>query len=808
MFKVADNSKLRFSLGMKIGLGFGVSATITILVGLVGIFGLARIATTNDKTAIANAAFVSINDLHQSFSNYLNSLSQADADSAEKKMATVLQTIDQIDNGDDHFRAARRSLTDLKSQIVAVGSSASELIKALTEIDSLSQSMTNSINQMSSQAEKLSGEALDLEHKSLKTLNTVNTVSPLIDQFTAAVFRCAELVQQYAATNDESIVATISETINTLNNLMSGMLVAKLDNSVATTAATMKDMIADARRDLDALAGLRSKALAAGATDIEKAKFYSAAKALSIAFDTIAARANSIRLVFVSTRNAAVHDLQTAGQKRNSSSDVSFVGQKTSQAVSSLILATKDFMANGGKTDPKIVKDQIAQLQETANDNDAAGSTTGMEDTVKKYGAAFNTVVNAMKTQQAVTKAAESSVNTAIVNISDISASILNDTTTTTTYQRLVAFAVLALGCLATLAFAILTTRSVRNPINALTNIMARLASGDTEVAPPGVDRSDEIGEMSRTVEIFRDAAIEKRRLEVKSAEEMQVRVERQGQIDTMIREFRAEVEQMLAGMAEQTRKMQDTAQRLNTAADESQRQALSASASSSEASENVSTVAASAEELAASVNEISMRVQKTVEIVGAASGQASDSNNRIVSLAESAARIGDVVKLIRSIADQTNLLALNATIEAARAGDAGKGFAVVASEVKILADQTAKATQEIAIQVDGIQSATSAAVDSIGGITHSMQTVNDYTASIAAAVGQQGSATSEISRSAQGASQGTQMVAYSMDTLVRTSEDTTEAAAEMGAVARKVIAANATLTRTIDTFLETVAAA
>jgi methyl-accepting chemotaxis protein len=370
------------------------------------------------------------------------------------------------------------------------------------------------------------------------------------------------------------------------------------------------------------------------------------------------------------------------------------------------------------------------------------------------------------------------------------------------------ALGVLALGCLVTIVFATLTSRAVRNPIAALTGIMARLADGDTNVTPPGVDRSDEIGEMSRTVEVFRDAAIEKGRLEAQASDEAAVRAERQARIDGMIRDFRAEAERMLRGLADQTARMQGTAQRLNEAADQSQRQALSASGATTEASENVSTVAASAEELAASVDEIASRVRRTVEIVSMASDQATDSNDRIAGLARSAARIGDVVKLIRSIADQTNLLALNATIEAARAGDAGKGFAVVAAEVKQLADQTAKATQEIAAQVDGIQTATREAVHSIGTITQSMATVNDYTASIAAAVAQQGSATSEISRNAQGASLGTQMVASSMDTLVRTSQDTTVAATEVNAVAHEVTTANATLTRTIDHFLETVAIA
>ena len=413
-------------------------------------------------------------------------------------------------------------------------------------------------------------------------------------------------------------------------------------------------------------------------------------------------------------------------------------------------------------------------MADVAKKTDASGATTGLTDIVGSYGTSFDAVVDVLKTQDVVRKKAEAAANAAVKNISEIASDILDQTNHITSFQRILSLAALAFGCLITLIFATTTARSVRNPINALTKIMARLAEGDTSVTAPGAGRSDEIGEMSRTVEVFRDAAIEKRRLETEAGAEAIMRTERQGRIDTMISSFRGEIERLLAGVADQARKMEGAARRLNDASGHSQRQVVSASGATSEASQNVSTVAASAEELAASIHEISTRVKKTVDIVGMASEQASQSNDRIAGLAQSASRIGDVVKLIRSIADQTNLLALNATIEAARAGESGRGFAVVAAEVKQLADQTAKATQDIASQVDGIQIATRQAVESIGEITRSMETVNDYTASIAIAVAEQGSATSEISRNAHGASQGTQVVAHSMDTLVRTAEDTT----------------------------------
>jgi methyl-accepting chemotaxis protein len=793
---------------MKIGLGFAVGALITVAVGVVGIAGLTRIAGTIDKTAVANRAFVAMSELHQSFSDYLASHKSADAQTVTRKIATLGETIGQLDNGDQNFAHARSALASLTSQLAMVATSNEKFTSALAEIDGLSQQLSASVDQISAQANKVTASAAADEAAAIKSLNAVNNVNPLIDQFTAAVFKSSSLVQKYVATGDDGVEQNLLATTDKLSSLLSGMTTFQLDASIPKVAATIADMIKEARANAEALPTLYAKATAAGATAEDKDALADAANGLSFSYESISARSNSIRIVFVNTRNAAVRLLQNAGQKRNNANDIALIGQKTSQAISSLVIATKDFLAAGNQADVKRVTAEIDKMMDVATNDDDAGATTGLADIVTKYRAAFQTVIAVLTSETTVTKSAQAAAADAVASISAISDKILDETAKTTSSQRLLALATLGLGCIVTIVFAIWTARSVRNPINALTRIMGRLADGDTNVAPPGVNRSDEIGAMSRTVEIFRDAAIEKRRLEADASAEATERAARQARIDAMIRDFRAEVERMLAGVADQTAKMQGTAQRLNQAADQSQRQALSASGASSEASENVSTVAASAEELAASVTEIAMRVQKTVEIVGTASDQASVSNERIASLAQSAARIGDVVKLIRSIADQTNLLALNATIEAARAGDAGKGFAVVAAEVKQLADQTAKATQDIAAQVDGIQTATRQAVDSIGGITQSMSAVNSYTASIASAVSQQGAATSEISRNAQGASQGTQMVAQSMDTLVKTSEDTTEAASEVNSVAREVTAANATLTRTIDHFLQTVAAA
>ena len=359
-----------------------------------------------------------------------------------------------------------------------------------------------------------------------------------------------------------------------------------------------------------------------------------------------------------------------------------------------------------------------------------------------------------------------------------------------------------------TLLLAILASRSISRPIISLVEGMKGLASGSTSGEIEGTGRADEIGEMSRAVVVFRDNAVERMRLEEQARAEGAERSRRQRHVEDLIAGFRTVAERMLRDLQLQAGNLQSTAQSLSNVADQSAGQAVEAARASQEASANVSTVAASAEELSASIREIAERVAQTVVRVDEASRQAASSNGKIAGLASSATRIGNVVSLIRSIAEQTNLLALNATIEAARAGNAGKGFAVVAAEVKQLADQTARATHEIASQVEGIQMSTGDTVQVIEQITCSMREVNEYTASIAAAVEEQGAATAEISRNALGAADSTVSVAKTLGDLSTATRHTTNAAEQMRGVARAVTGVSGGLSQTVERFLSEVAAA
>src|ERR1700691_1039335 len=274
--------------------------------------------------------------------------------------------------------------------------------------------------------------------------------------------------------------------------------------------------------------------------------------------------------------------------------------------------------------------------------------------------------------------------------------------------------------------------RSISRPLGQLGARMRGLADGELDADIPGIERGDEVGAMAATVQIFKDNALRIRGLETIEAETQQrVAAERRATMENIANDFERSVKGIVSSVATAAAGMQTTAQSMTATASDASARAATVGAASDSASNNVGTVAAAAEELSSSVAEISRQVTQSSRIAAQAVGDAGRTNAIVQVLSTGAEKIGEVVKLIHSIAAQTNLLALNATIEAARAGESGRGFAVVASEVKALANQTAKATEEIAAQVSAMQSSTSEAVLSIGGITETIGQVREITTSI-----------------------------------------------------------------------------
>lgn len=337
-----------------------------------------------------------------------------------------------------------------------------------------------------------------------------------------------------------------------------------------------------------------------------------------------------------------------------------------------------------------------------------------------------------------------------------------------------------------------LVAQTITRPISGLTGAMSKLAGGDNGVDIPAIERSDEIGDMARTVKVFQRAAIEKVKMEAQQASEQAERERRAKLLEQHVASFDASIGEVVGAVGDGAATMRTSAEAMASAASDASERSTAVAAASEEAATNVQTVASAAEELTSSIAEISRQVTRSEEISTTAVDEADRMNEEVQGLAQAAQKIGEVVSLINEIAAQTNLLALNATIEAARAGEAGKGFAVVASEVKNLAMQTGRATEDIASQVSGMQSATNSAVAAIGTIGERIDEISEIAAAIASAVEEQGAATQEISNNVQQASRGTQQVNSNITGV-------SAAASETGQVAAQVLQASGTMASQAD---------
>jgi methyl-accepting chemotaxis protein len=356
-------------------------------------------------------------------------------------------------------------------------------------------------------------------------------------------------------------------------------------------------------------------------------------------------------------------------------------------------------------------------------------------------------------------------------------------------------FSALAALAVALAAFGMLLIwRAVARPLALITTLTERVADGQTHVDIPHRTRKDEIGALARSIAVFQAAMRHNGELNKAVAQEAQARGHRQEQMSAEIAHFSALVERTLGHLGGLSDKMLTASAELTGAADQAASKSASADTASRDASTNVRDIAAAAEELSASVMEIQRQVTQSSVIAGKAVTEAERTATTVTALDDAARRIGDVVGLITDIAEQTNLLALNATIEAARAGDAGRGFAVVAGEVKALAGQTARATEEIATQIAGMQQATRQSIEAIGKIGRTIREIGEVSGAIAAAVTEQGAATQEIARSAETASNLTRETADVVGRLGAAAMDTRANASavktvsdELGGVAHTV---------------------
>ncbi|RAI40653.1 methyl-accepting chemotaxis protein [Rhodoplanes roseus] len=378
------------------------------------------------------------------------------------------------------------------------------------------------------------------------------------------------------------------------------------------------------------------------------------------------------------------------------------------------------------------------------------------------------------------------------------------------TYDRAFNLLLIILGAsaLVGIGLAVYLVVDVSRGMASVVTPMQALARGDLSAEVPHQGETTEIGRIAATLQVFKQALIEKKASDATAAVEAEAKIQRGQRVDGITRDFETMIGEIVEAVSSASSELEASANSLTTTAEHAQQLATTVAGAAENASSNVQSVASATEEMASSVHEISRQVQDSARIAHAAVEQARKTNSQVEELAQAANRIGDVVELINTIAGQTNLLALNATIEAARAGDAGKGFAVVASEVKALAQETAKATGVISQQITEIQGATQGSVGAIKEIADTIGRLSEIASTIAAAVEQQGAATQEISRNVQQAAEGTRDVSSNIGDVRTGANETGSASTQVLAAAQSLATDSNRLKTEVGKFLSAVRAA
>jgi len=362
--------------------------------------------------------------------------------------------------------------------------------------------------------------------------------------------------------------------------------------------------------------------------------------------------------------------------------------------------------------------------------------------------------------------------------------------------------AAIAIALLGSFGLAVAVWRHVAGSLGRLHRAMGAIAMGDTAVDLRGLDTANEIGEMARAVEVFRENAEARARLEGEAKTERAREADRQRILETMITGFRGSVNDIVAALQARTGDMDDTAKKLGAVAARATGAADEAHDAANQSSANMQTVSSAAEELTSSIQEILRQIEGMRARADQTSASARDTDRHVGALVALAEKIGAIVEIIRGIAQQTNMLALNATIEAARAGEAGRGFAVVASEVKTLAEHTARATDEIGAQIGDVQAATREAETAIQAIARAAEDIDALSAAIAASVSQQSEATAEIARAVSSAAQSSTVTSGSVTHAAAVIGETNAEAGRVSSVTVALANAGQTLTATVEKFL------